>query len=68
MKQKSLQVKGVSQKLKNSTFKGHWEIQSIDIRVLAKNYRYIKKCSKRKLVKSRYGAVQSSSISLFTTF
>ena len=31
-------------------------------------HRYIKKCSKRKLVKSRYGVVQSSSISLFTTF
>ena len=45
---KSLQVKGVSQKLKNSAFEE--EIQSIYIKVLPKMHKYVKNYSQRKLV------------------
>ena len=48
---KSLQVKGVSQKLKNSAFEE--EIQSIHIKVLPKMHKYVKNYSQRKLVWSR---------------
>ena len=57
MKKKSLQVKGVSQKLKNSAFVE--EIQSIHIKVPPKMHKYVKNYSQRKLAWSRYGAVQS---------
>ena len=47
MKKKSLQVKGVSQKLKNSGFVE--EIQSILIKVPPKMHKYVKNYSQRKL-------------------